>query len=153
MTEPEALAAEVRAALAERLRPARDAPAGTVLGAGSDDLEAGRAYLEALADGGWAVPIWPVDHGGMGLEPRQAAVVARELARFEQPDLYPYLVGISLVGPTLIDPRHRRAAGALAAIRSEPDGRSGASSSPSPMRARTWPGSPRGRCATATSGG
>jgi len=103
VTGPERLAEEVRAALEQRLRPAGGTERGTVLGAGSDDLEAGRAYLATLADGGWAVPTWPVEHGGMGLEPRQAAEVARELGRFEQPDLYPYLVGLSLVGPTLID--------------------------------------------------
>jgi alkylation response protein AidB-like acyl-CoA dehydrogenase len=97
------LAADTRAALAERLEqrlPDDDAVA--VLGAGNDDLEAGREFLRTLSDGGWAVPTWPREHGGLGLEPRQAAVVNRELARFRVPDLYPFLVGISLVGPTLV---------------------------------------------------
>ncbi|SVD07984.1 uncharacterized protein METZ01_LOCUS360838, partial [marine metagenome] len=39
-----------------------DAP-GTVLGAGSDDLEVGLRYLEALVEGGWMVPTWSVEHG------------------------------------------------------------------------------------------
>ena len=94
--------AEVRAALAARLA---ERPAGrtfSFLGAGTDDLEAGRRYLGALADGGWAVPAWPVEHGGLGATPDQARIVAEELARFDVPDLYPYLVGLSLVGPTLV---------------------------------------------------
>ena len=92
----------MRAALAAVLRERDpDAPV-TVLGAGSDDLEAGRAYLAALVDGGWAVPTWPVEYGGRGASPDESALIARELARFEQPDLYPYLVGLGVVAPTLL---------------------------------------------------
>jgi len=96
--------AEVRAALAERLtrRTATDAP-GTVLGAGSDDLEAGRGYLGALADGGWAVPTWPVEHGGMAATGERLAIVQQEMARFAVPDLYPFLVALALVGATLLE--------------------------------------------------
>ena len=95
---------EVRAALQERLveRTGADPP-GTVLGAGSDDLEAGRAYLHALADGGWAVPTWPEEHGGLGLNGDRLAIVQQEMARFAVPDLYPFLVGLALVGPTLLE--------------------------------------------------
>ena len=74
----------------------------SVLGAGSDDLEAGRTFLAALADGGLAAPTWPVAYGGMGATPDQAAILHEELDRFERPDLYPFMVGISLVGPTLL---------------------------------------------------
>jgi acyl-CoA dehydrogenase len=74
-----------------------------VLGAGSDDLEGGRAYLRALAGGGWAVPAWPREYGGRGAGPDDAALIARELARFDTPDLYPYAVGLALVGPTLME--------------------------------------------------
>jgi alkylation response protein AidB-like acyl-CoA dehydrogenase len=73
-----------------------------VLGAGSDDLEAGRGYLRALAHGGWAVPTWPAEYGGLGATPAQAAVVAQELGRFDVPDLYPYLIGLAIAGPTLV---------------------------------------------------
>jgi alkylation response protein AidB-like acyl-CoA dehydrogenase len=93
---------EVREALERRLSPRRSNVAPTVLGAGSEDLEAGRAFLRTLADGGWAVPAWPVEDGGLGATPAQAAVVQAELARFDVPDLYPYLVGLALVGPTLV---------------------------------------------------
>jgi alkylation response protein AidB-like acyl-CoA dehydrogenase len=95
--------ARVQEALEERLTPRRPNGAFTVLGAGSDDLEAGRRYLRALADGGWAVPTWPREYGGLGATPAQAAVVAQELARFEVPDLYPYVIGLAIAGPTLLD--------------------------------------------------
>jgi alkylation response protein AidB-like acyl-CoA dehydrogenase len=95
--------AHVRAALEERLAPRRADNAFTVLGAGTDDIEAGREYLRALADGGWAVPTWPAEYGGLGATGAQAAVVAQELARFEVPDLYPYVIGLAIAGPTLVD--------------------------------------------------
>jgi alkylation response protein AidB-like acyl-CoA dehydrogenase len=95
---------EVREQLASRLvRRTGDEPPGTVLGAGTDDLEAGRTYLRALADGGWAVPTWPVEHGGLGANGEQLAIVQQEMARFVVPDLYPFLVGLALVGPTLLE--------------------------------------------------
>ena len=93
----------VRAALEERLAPRRANGAFTVLGAGTDDIEAGRAYLRALGEGGWAVPTWPHEYGGLGATAAQAAVVAQELASFEVPDLYPYVIGLAIAGPTLVD--------------------------------------------------
>ncbi len=101
-TPDDSFAREVRAALDQRLERRAPGERVVVLGAGSDDLEAGRAYLRALADGGWAVPTWPVEYGGMGLDAQHAAVVNRELAAFRVPDLYPFMVGLALVGPTLV---------------------------------------------------
>ena len=86
-------------ALLERRRPG--ARVG-VLGAGSDDLEAGRAYLSKLAAGGYAVPTWPADHGGMGLANPEAGAVRAALSEFEAPDLYPWMVGLDLIGPTIL---------------------------------------------------
>jgi alkylation response protein AidB-like acyl-CoA dehydrogenase len=95
-------AAAVRDALRARLVTRDPDEPVVVLGAGNEDLEPGREYLHALADGGWAVPMWPVEHGGLGLDPKQAAAVNRELAAFRVPDLYPFMVGLALVGPTLV---------------------------------------------------
>ena len=103
MSDIDQFRAEVRVALEERLTPRRADAAFTVLGAGSDDLDTGRKYLRALADGGWAVPTWPRDYGGLGATPAQAAIVAQELGRFDVPDLYPYLIGLAIAGPTLVD--------------------------------------------------
>jgi alkylation response protein AidB-like acyl-CoA dehydrogenase len=99
----DAIRAAVDAALGGLL-PVRDPEAPvTVLGAGQDDLGPGRRYLGALASGGWAVPTWPPTLGGRGLAPSAVGPIARALARYEQPDLYPFLVGLHVVGPTLIE--------------------------------------------------
>jgi alkylation response protein AidB-like acyl-CoA dehydrogenase len=79
-----------------------DIPA-TVLGAGSDDLGAGLRYLEALVDGGWMVPTWPAEHGGRGATDDEARRISTALGDYASADLYPYGVGISLVGPVLRD--------------------------------------------------
>ena len=93
---------EIAASLGDRFPPRTRTSAATVLGAGNDDLAPGRAWLAALAPGGWSVPGWPADHGGRGATPQDVAVVARELAAYEQPDLYPFLIGLHVVGPTLL---------------------------------------------------
>ena len=97
-----AFRAEVRAFLEPRLALRADAGPLQVMGAGSDDLEEGRAFLGMLAEKGWGTPTWPLELGGAGLSPALAAVLASELHRFAAPDLYPFMVGVGLVGPTLI---------------------------------------------------
>jgi len=92
----------VRAELSARLAPRRADAHRSVMGAGSDDLGAGRAYLHALAGSGLAVPSWPKEYGGLDASPDQVGIVRAELAAFDVPDLYPYLVGLDLVGPTLV---------------------------------------------------
>src|SRR5439155_4994535 len=99
---------EIRAQLSARLAPRPAEPEGaaaSVLGAGASDatlVAAGRAYLGALADTGCAVPTWPVEHGGLGAELTFAAAIGRELAGFTVPDLYPFLIGLSIAGPTIL---------------------------------------------------
>jgi len=100
--EVAATEAEVDAAVAGLLRLRDPDTPVTVLGAGKDDLAPGRAYLEALAEGGWAVPTWPPEHGGRGASAVDVTTIVRELARYEQPDLYPYLVGLHVAGPTIL---------------------------------------------------
>ena len=89
--------------LSARLAPRPRREQLQIMGAGSDDLESGRRFLATLAEAGMAVPRWPAHLGGMGATPEQAAIVARELARFDSPELYPFMVGIGLVGPTVIE--------------------------------------------------
>jgi alkylation response protein AidB-like acyl-CoA dehydrogenase len=92
--------AEARALLQGKYPLRADDDDVEIFGAGSDDLEAGRKFLEAL--GAWAVPTWPESAGGMGLRPELARAFAAELARFRIPDLYPWTVSLSLAGPTLL---------------------------------------------------
>jgi alkylation response protein AidB-like acyl-CoA dehydrogenase len=98
-----ALRARIGEFLASRLAPRVPSDHISIMGAGSDDLSTGRAFLATLAEAGIAVPRWPTSLGGMGATPEQAEVVAEELARFEAPDLYPFMVGIGLVGPTIME--------------------------------------------------
>ena len=93
---------QVRSELAARLQARATDARTSVLGAGSDDLSEGRRFLAALAGTGFAVPTWPREYGGIGATPAQMNAVRQELMAFAVPDLYPYLVGLELVGPTVL---------------------------------------------------
>jgi alkylation response protein AidB-like acyl-CoA dehydrogenase len=67
-----------------------------------DPLEAPRSYLRALADGGWLVAAWPRRWGGRGADPSTVARIRALLASRPAPDLYPFFVGLQMVGPTLL---------------------------------------------------
>ena len=90
-----------RSFLRETLPVRRRGVLPQVMGAGSDDLDEARRFLVRL--GPWAAPAWPEEAGGLGATPREAAILAEELAGFEAPDLYPFMVGLSLVGPTVLE--------------------------------------------------
>jgi alkylation response protein AidB-like acyl-CoA dehydrogenase len=92
----------VRTELSARLAPRLADDTVSVLGAGNDDLEAGRRYLDALSGSGLAIPTWPREYGGLAATADEVAIIRRELAAFAVPDLYAYLVGVELVGPTLL---------------------------------------------------
>jgi alkylation response protein AidB-like acyl-CoA dehydrogenase len=99
---------DTAALLAARLTPRRVAAGAattSVLGAGAHDdvlLARGRAYLKALADTGLAVPSWPPEHGGLGADAATVAAIGRELAAYEVPDLYPFLIGLAIAGPVVL---------------------------------------------------
>ena len=90
--------AEVRSSLAALLPPAgQPAPWD-----GLDQVAAGRLYLALLAPHGWIAPTWPAAYGGRDSSEAGAAMVSRVLAEFAAPDLYPFSVGLAIVGPTLM---------------------------------------------------
>lgn len=93
---------EVHRLLDACLGPRDAATRATTLGAGGYDLDAGRRYLAAVAGTGLAVPAWPVEFGGLGVD----AVEARRLDalhhRYAMPDMYPFRVGLKFVGPTVL---------------------------------------------------
>ena len=60
-----------------------------------------RAWLERLADSGWAAPAWPAEWHGRGLPPDLTAVVYEEFNRVEAPGP-PAGLGIMLAAPTII---------------------------------------------------
>jgi alkylation response protein AidB-like acyl-CoA dehydrogenase len=60
-----------------------------------------RAWLERLADSGWASPAWPAEWYGRGLPPDLTVVVYEEFNRVEAPGP-PAGLGIMLAAPTII---------------------------------------------------
>jgi alkylation response protein AidB-like acyl-CoA dehydrogenase len=89
---------QVRSSLAALLPPAgQPAPWD-----GLDQVAAGRMYLALLAPHGWIAPTWPAAYGGRDSSEAEAAMVSRVLAEFAAPDLYPFSVGLAIVGPTLM---------------------------------------------------
>ena len=74
----------------------------TTMGAGSDDLDEGRAYLAATVEGGWHMPTWPTEYGGRGADNEEAGLIGNLLRDYVVPDLYPFAIGLGMVGPALL---------------------------------------------------
>ena len=92
----------IRAALDGLLERRRDQTRLTSMGAGSDDLDEGRAYLAATVDGGWHVPTWPSTHGGRDASVAENQLIGSVLREYVVPDLYPFAIGLGMVGPALL---------------------------------------------------
>ena len=58
-------------------------------------------WYHALNDKGWLSPVWPVEHGGMGLDAAKHIVYVEEWARLGCPRITDH--GIGLTGPLLIE--------------------------------------------------
>src|ERR1700735_2584797 len=93
---------------AGRSEPAGDATARSVAGGRRDGTEETfepqlslRAWLERLADSGWAQPAWPADWYGRGLPPDLAALAYEEFNRVDAPRP-PAGLGVMLAAPTII---------------------------------------------------
>ena len=93
---------DIRSQLAEILERRNAGTRLTTMGAGSDDLEHGRKYLASTVTGGWHVPAWPRRHGGRDASASQNALIGRVLREYIVPDLYPFAIGLGMVGPALI---------------------------------------------------
>ena len=104
-------------------------------------------------DRGLAWVHFPVGRGGLGVSaraPGPGAATHPSRPGATSPGLR-NIIGYGMVAPTLV--AHGTDEQRIATCaRSSPARRSGASSSPSPAPARTWPAWPPGPCATATSG-
>ncbi|MCP4227752.1 MAG: acyl-CoA dehydrogenase, partial [Actinomycetia bacterium] len=74
----------------------------TTMGAGSDDLDDGRSYLGATVGEGWHVPSWPAAYGGRDASGEDQALIGSILREFVVPDLYPFVIGLGMVGPALL---------------------------------------------------
>ena len=95
-----AFRAEARAFLAEHPPPA-EADTYRAKVEESVALERAAEWQRTLFDHGWAALLWPVDAGGRGLGPVEQIIWSQELARAGGMQSL-YMVGIGMVGPTLI---------------------------------------------------
>ncbi|MFD0690713.1 acyl-CoA dehydrogenase family protein [Actinomadura fibrosa] len=67
----------------------------------AESVRAAQAWQTRLHEGGWAGISWPEAFGGRGGTPAEEAVFAAEAAAYDV-SVGPLLVGLSMVGPTLI---------------------------------------------------
>jgi alkylation response protein AidB-like acyl-CoA dehydrogenase len=65
-------------------------------------VERAKPWQAHLAEHGWAGITWPVDSGGRGATPSQAAIFVEESARVGL-DVNAFVVGIAMAGPTIIE--------------------------------------------------
>jgi alkylation response protein AidB-like acyl-CoA dehydrogenase len=93
----------VRNTIAVHLARRRPHDHVSTLGAGGYDLEAGRRFLADMARYGFGAPAWPAAYGGCGAAGEEVALIERVLDEFAVPDLYPFRVGLRMVGPTLLE--------------------------------------------------
>jgi len=61
------------------------------------------AWKSRMGAKGWGTPTWPAEYGGGGLTPQQARVLQEEMARLEAFNPLMAGMGISMVGPTILD--------------------------------------------------
>ena len=94
----EAFRTEVRTFLARELTPdlrAATRKTTTVFA----DKDVAMRWQAILVRKGWAVPAWPVEHGGTGWGPTQKFIFAEECARAGAPGLIP--LGLRMLAPVL----------------------------------------------------
>jgi acyl-CoA dehydrogenase len=90
---------EVRRFLAEALTDELRAAGRRCSGIFTDYPE-GIRWHRILAQRGWSVPHWPLEHGGTGWSPIQHYLFATELALADAPPLAP--MGTHMVGPVIV---------------------------------------------------
>jgi alkylation response protein AidB-like acyl-CoA dehydrogenase len=61
------------------------------------------AWKRAMGEKGWGAPTWPAEYGGGGLSPQQARVLAQEMARAGAFNPLTAGMGITMIGPTILD--------------------------------------------------
>jgi alkylation response protein AidB-like acyl-CoA dehydrogenase len=100
-----ALRQELRAFLAERLPPLRNAAAFPRNFPPGDEhageAASSRAWHRALFEGGWIAPGWPVELGGRGFGLEERLVYAEEMAAARAPKPVGFN-GVDILGPALI---------------------------------------------------
>ena len=65
-------------------------------------LEASRRWQAKRVEAGWAVLSWPVEYGGRGLGAIEEIIFEQEQARFETPFTSSFMMGLGMLGPTIM---------------------------------------------------
>ncbi len=87
---------EVRAFIEERLPADLRVKVERFLDLGKDDY---LRWQDILAEKGWLVHSWPVEHGGTGWTPAQRYIFEEEMGRARAPRIIPF--GPKMVGPVI----------------------------------------------------
>jgi alkylation response protein AidB-like acyl-CoA dehydrogenase len=66
-----------------------------------DTLELLRTWNRTLADGGWAAPAWPVEHGGRGAGVAEQLAYLEEMSRVRAPGPV-NVIGVSNIAPAIM---------------------------------------------------
>ncbi|MGZ3402660.1 MAG: acyl-CoA dehydrogenase family protein [Phenylobacterium sp.] len=61
------------------------------------------AWRKAIGEKGWATPTWPTQYGGGGLSPKEARVLAAEMAKIGAFNPLLFGMGVTMIGPTILD--------------------------------------------------
>ncbi|MGZ6014519.1 MAG: acyl-CoA dehydrogenase family protein [Phenylobacterium sp.] len=61
------------------------------------------AWRKAIGEKGWATPTWPTQYGGGGLSPKEARVLAAEMAKIGAFNPLLFGMGVTMIGPTIMD--------------------------------------------------
>jgi alkylation response protein AidB-like acyl-CoA dehydrogenase len=96
--EDEVFRLEVRAFLDEHLTPDMREAAARTTTVFADKALAMR-WQQILVRRGWAVPAWPVEHGGVAWSPTQKYIFGEECAKAHAPGLIP--LGLRMLAPVL----------------------------------------------------
>ncbi|WP_028921176.1 acyl-CoA dehydrogenase family protein [Pseudonocardia acaciae] len=91
---------EYRDAARTWLRANAPAPAAGLEPA--EQLRVAHEFQAALYEAGYAGITWPKEVGGQGLGTAEQQIFGEEAAEFELPS-YPFMIGLGMCGPTLID--------------------------------------------------
>jgi alkylation response protein AidB-like acyl-CoA dehydrogenase len=97
--DTEAFRAELRAWLSEHLTPEVAAVGDRHLEGNSLDVV--RAWNRTLADGGWAAPAWPVEHGGRGAGVDEQLAYLEEMSHARAPGPV-NVIGVSNIAPAIM---------------------------------------------------
>ena len=101
--EQEAFRRTIRSWLEDHLPPGWGTSAYRQPETPAEQVAFARTWQRTLYDGGWAGITWPKEFGGRGAGIVEQLIYNEEYARLRAPDILALKIGLSLVGPTLMN--------------------------------------------------